>query len=68
VVDVERQRLERRMHGHRHIEVLRSGEDRIVARVAVRHPRDRERTDEGAAAAVVHRAPQLACGGERISQ
>src|SRR5262249_34537495 len=68
VVDVERQRLERRMHGQRHIEILRRGEDRVVAWVAVGHARDREGADEGAAAAVVHRALPLARGGRRISQ
>src|SRR5882762_4103944 len=60
MVDVERERLERRMHGQRNVEVLRRREDRVVARIAVGHARDGERTDEGAAAAVFHRALELA--------
>ena len=50
------------MHGQRHVEVLRRREDRVVARIAVGHARDGERTDERAAAAVLHRALELARG------
>src|SRR5205823_9447377 len=62
MVNVERDRLERRVHGQRNVEVLRRREDRVVARVAVGHARDGERADEGAAAAVLHRTLELAGG------
>src|SRR6266851_3309278 len=59
MVDVERERLERGMHRERHVEVLRRREDGVVARIAVGHAGDGERTDEGTAAAVLHRALEL---------
>src|SRR5256886_8788139 len=68
MVDVERDRLERRMHGQRNVEVLRRREDRVVARIAVGHARDGERTDEGAAAAVLHRALELARRLGRVAE
>ena len=68
VVDVERERLERRMHRQWNVEILGRREDRIVARVAVGHARDGEGTDEGAAAAVLHRALELAGGLGRIAE
>src|SRR5437879_824501 len=68
MVDVERDRLEGRMHGQRHVEVLRRREYGVVARIAVGHACDGERTDEGAAAAVPHRALELARGLRRIAE
>src|SRR2546430_14459749 len=50
MVDVERDRLERRMHGQRIVEVLSPREDRVVARVAVGHARGRAPAEVGAAA------------------
>jgi len=56
------------MHAQRHVEVLRRGEDGVVARIAVGHACDGERTDEGAAAAVLHRTLELARRFHRIAE
>jgi hypothetical protein len=51
-----------------HVEVLRRREDGVVTRIAVGHAGDGERRDEGAAAAVLHRALELARGLRRIAE
>ena len=53
------ERLEGGMDGDRHVELDRLGEDRIVRRIAMRLVRPGEGHDEGAAAAVLHRALEL---------
>src|SRR2546430_12449663 len=68
MVDVERDRLERRMHGQWNVEVLRRREDRVVARIAVGHARGGERPDEGAAAAVLNRSRELARRLGRVAE
>src|SRR5262245_23506999 len=68
VVYVPGGRLEGGMDRERHVEVLRGCEDRVVRGRAVRDARDGEGADEGAAAAVEHRALELARRLGRIAQ
>src|SRR5262249_56889717 len=60
MVHVEGDRLEGGVDRKRHVEILGGGEHRVVARIAVRYPRDGERADERAATAVSYRALELA--------
>src|SRR5208282_2004369 len=59
VMDAEAGGLEGRMNRERNAEILRRGEDGVVARVAVRNAGDGERADECAFASVLHRALKL---------
>ena len=68
MVHVPLRRLERRMDGERHVEVLGGREDRVVMGIAVGDPGDRERAHEGAAAAVGDGAPELARGLGGVAQ
>ena len=60
--------LEGGMDGDRHVELDGLGVDRIVRRIAVRLVRRGEGHDEGAAAAVLHRALQFEGGGRGITE
>jgi hypothetical protein len=62
------ERLERGVDRERHVEVLRGREDRVVLGGAVGDAGDRERAHEGPAAAVAHRALELARGLSGIAQ
>src|SRR6202022_3841603 len=68
MVDVECERLERRMHGEWSIEILRRCEHGVVAWIAVRHARDGERTNEGAATTVLYRTLELTRGFRGIAK
>ena len=68
MVDAEAGGLEGRMNCERDAEILRGGEDRVVARVAVRDARDSERADEGAFASVLDGALELARSFGRIAE
>src|SRR5262249_23629021 len=56
----ERDRLEGGVDRKGHVEILSGREDRVVPRITVRYPRDGERADKRASAAVPHRALELA--------
>src|SRR5580704_3226991 len=68
MVDAEAGRLEGRMYRERDAQILRGGEDGIVARVAVRYARDRKRTDECALASVLHGALEFARRFGRVTE
>ena len=68
MMDVPRERLEGGVDREGHVEGLRGGEDGIVGGGTVGDARDRERTHEGAAAAVGDRALELARGRDRIAE
>ncbi len=62
------ERLEGGMDGDRHVELDRLGINRIVHRIAVRLVRPGEWHDEGATAAILHRAFQLGRGRHGIAK